>query len=199
MWNDSIVGLGVSAWTELRELRTLKRFTRPVVPSFLLAGRSVVVFSAISLPAPDFVLPAARFNPRPILDRSPMPRLLSVTVISRRWGHRRRSEFQKAPRFCPVPEDLLPPVSGIVTCIFFPPVYRTCLTLQAANNRARSAFRTPGDSPRLDGTRVVGHADSVQLSSYPPYWRAPFYFFHWDRGMEQRSTIESAAIPARRK
>ena len=174
MWNDSIVGLGVSAWTELR---TRKRFTRPIVLSFLLAGRSVVIFSAISLPAADFVLPAARFNPRRILDRSPMPRLLSVTVISRRWGHRRRSEFQKAPRFCTVPEDSLPPVSGTVTCIFLPPVYRTRVTVQAANNRARSAFRTPGDSPRLDGTRVVGHADSVQLSSYPRTGGPPFISF----------------------
>jgi hypothetical protein len=179
MWNHSIVGLGVSAWTELR---TRKRFTRPVVISFLLAGRSIVVFSAISLPAADFVLPAARFNPRRILDLSPMPRLLSVTVISRRWGHRRRSEFQKAPRIWTVPNSS-PLVSGTVTCMFLPPVYRTLPTLQAANNRARSAFRTLGDSPRLDGTRVVGHADSVQLSSYPPYWRAPFYFFHGDRGM----------------
>jgi hypothetical protein len=33
MWNDSIVGLGVSAGTELR---IMKRFPRAVVPSFLL-------------------------------------------------------------------------------------------------------------------------------------------------------------------
>lgn len=182
MWNHSIVGLGVSAWTELR---TRKRFTRPVVTSFMLAGRSIVVFSAISLPAADFVLPAARFNPRRILDLSPMPRLLSVTVILRRWGHRRRSEFQKAPRIWTVPNSS-PLVSGTVTCMFLPPVYRTRPTLQAANNRARSAFRTLGDSPRLDGTRVVGHADSVQLSSYPRTGGPPFISFMgiaaWGRG-----------------
>jgi hypothetical protein len=59
----------------------MKRFTRPVVPSFMLAVLSVVVFSAISLPAADFVLTGGTVYP------SPDTRPIADATIIVRDGH----------------------------------------------------------------------------------------------------------------